>query len=296
MLKFKRFYAHIRYLRFRCKNLRTKTFVYEGANLKLPRNHSLSDIDTKEMFNNLLLKIVSQECFTSSEFEFIDIGANVGDTASLVLNRSKVTPRMILIEPSKYYFAYLSKNTALFPNTNAINKFVALELPIKSFSASLLHWGGTARIVSGSGVSISEEMQIDLNSLINRNTRLIKIDTDGFDKKIIRTVLDSLTSSKSLLYFENEFNDEEDLQKFIDLMKNLYSTGYRKCILVKNDGILVYYGEIISEYLVQVAEFQIRVNQSPNPSHFYYSDILVFSDEDEWLYDSIVSTIKSSQI
>ena len=295
MLKSREFYSFIHYLYFRCKNLRRKTFVYEGVNLKLPGNHSLSKIDTKEKFNNLLLKIVSEECFTSSEFEFVDIGANVGDTAALVLNRSKVTPKMILIEPSSFYFDYLTKNTSLFPNTSRINKFVALEIPIESYSASLLHWGGTARIISGSGVSISKQMQIDLNTVINRNTRLIKIDTDGFDKRISRTALFSLKNSRSLLYFENEFNEEEDLQKFNDLLKNLYSIGYRNCILVKNDGILVYYGEIMSQYLVQVAEFQIRINQSLNRSHFYYSDILVFSEEDYALYDSVVNTIKFSQ-
>jgi FkbM family methyltransferase len=289
------FQINLKYASFILQNARNKNYNYEGVTLKLPRNHSLPRIEETDRFNNMLLKVASSICFTEEEFVYLDIGANVGDTAAIVYNQAIVTPKMILVEPSPFYFRYLKINAEKFRNTTLVRKYISLFSPPRDIQGKLLHWGGTARIERSERNYIPIVDQIHLETLINLKTRLIKVDTDGYDVKIIGTILDELLLAITLIYFENEIQTVESLNECKQLLLSLQAVGYKFFIVVKNDGELITSGRLDEQVLDVILETQFRDRKVLKEAGFYYSELLLLKAADFDVFNQIVGRMKKQQ-
>ncbi len=173
----------------------------------------------------------------------IDIGANIGQTAismSLVTGKDGLT---LAFDPNSYVFEILVENAKLNPDkTNIVTYNYAItdndgEFYYNSSEASFNN-GGISKQKNNlhgkfsletkiRGVNLENFLQIQHSDKIN-NLKLIKIDTEGYDKEIIKSISNLLVKYKPTIITECFWknNAEERFEQFELLKSKGYSLYY----------------------------------------------------------------------
>lgn len=164
----------------------------------------------------------------------VDVGANVGDT---VLNIGLKDAFYLCVEGNDYYARYIKKNLSRY--RYALERFYLTDAGNQeSFSVETAN--GTARLVS-SGSTPSVQMAT-LDRIVNDKYAdfrfdLLKVDTDGFDFRVLRGSAAFLKKEAPLVFFEWDRELWEDQgEKPMEVMTFLSALGYDKCILFDNYG------------------------------------------------------------
>jgi FkbM family methyltransferase len=211
--------------------------------LLVPNRHSLRTIYNTEKFCNFGLVLISKLVFNNSDDEFIDVGANIGDSSLILSNNSKYNPKGILIEPSIFFVAYLKLNTKKYKKYQIYNKFISIHADHDNLKYKLRHWGGTAFLAPSRFIKIPIKKQINLVELINERTKLIKIDTDGYDHLILKNTLGKLGSNRPIFYFEHFITKPEIISLAEKNFKEFKNIGYKWSIIFTNSGKVFYSGK-----------------------------------------------------
>ena len=171
-----------------------------------------------------------------SDFQVVDIGANVGDSAIII--KSKVDLPILCIEADDYYYSLLEKNTKNIGAIGYEKKYVGES---KISDLKLVQFKGTARLVKenkpDSGIRF-----YSINEIIEKHpsfnkVKFLKIDTDGFDCKIIRASTDYLMLTTPVIFFEYDpyflsILNDDGLSVF-EVLKEL---GYEGALIYDNTG------------------------------------------------------------
>ena len=259
------------------------TYKLNGIEISIPFDHDLP-------LNKTLIPVYSENicrvalCLREKyhDLKVIDIGANIGDTAVMI--KSKTDVPVLCIEGDEKYFSLLENNISLLKDVFVEKCFVGEPGKHKS---EYVHYKGSGKIIEKENADGNIHFE-KLDSIIERNplfrdTKFIKIDTDGFDCRIIRSEIDLLNRFKPVLFFEYDpyflKNIKDDGLSVFD---DLYKIGYRKMIVYENTG----------EYLLSTELNQKQIIEDIH--HFYsgrdggrYCDICVFHSNDSELADSI---------
>jgi FkbM family methyltransferase len=211
----------------------TVNYQFGNYNLEIYLSHDFPfNLKEKPQYSQnlgVIAEIISQKY---PNFQVIDVGANVGDSAAIIKN--KVDVPILCIEGNPRFLGLLEKNTASMRDIQIEKCFVGEEelnvTPINSLGTSYLE-------KSENGIPVKT-----ISSIIEKNERfsnvkLLKIDTDGFDNKIIRGAEQFLRKTKSSVFFEY---DPHYLslqgEKGIDIFDFLVSLGYEKFVIYDNLG------------------------------------------------------------
>ena len=183
---------------------------------------------TEEILGNLS-KIIP------SNSTVIDIGAQVGNMS---IAYSLFADKVISFEPNPATFEVLEMNSKLNPNIHPYNYAISDEEGELTFHYSdmgFCNGGFATRTHAGIGVTghqipidvyginlpkFVEEIDVDLNNL-----SLIKIDAEGHDKDILKTLKPIIEKHKPYLITEiyNGLNTQE-IQELLDV---IHSYGYK---------------------------------------------------------------------
>lgn len=175
----------------------------------------------------------------------LDIGANIGDSA-VMLGSSGAD--LILVEPDPYYSRLLEFNVSLLHGVRRIEKVVISQRPMRG---ELKRRGGTAKVQEGKdGLSIPT---MTLEEACDPDTKLIKIDTDGYDFEILLGALNFLAVQKPMLYFEVECPSRNAYAEATSLVDQLASIGYRHYCVWDDSGLLIL-GDCDQDDVLQLAE------------------------------------------
>ena len=206
----------------------------------------------------------------------IDIGANVGDTAALM--RSETSAPILCIEGEKRFFRILQQNTPVLGTNVVLERcFVGDE---SGFSAARVDsHRGTARIVqseSGTEIRFKTLAQILDEHPQFDGAKFIKIDTDGFDCRIIKGNANLLKRLKPVLFFEYDpylFKAAGD--DGFKVFEVLRQAGYSHAMIYENVGDYLLMTELGNESLLEEIHsfYKGRYEQR-------YCDICVFHAED----------------
>jgi hypothetical protein len=154
--------------------------------------------------------------------------------------------------------------------------------------------GGTAKFVNVDQTNLDKEFPIDLAQLINKKTRLIKIDCDGLDHKILNSVLPRLNSCKPVFLFENEIRTKDQLEDAFVTLDHLCNQGYKWIIISRNCGTLIYSG-VINNAVRDILNFQRQMQAQGRRIDFPYSDILVFHESQENDFLCVSKDVRNTQ-
>lgn len=213
----------------------------------------------------------------------IDVGANVGDT---VLNIGLKDAFYLCVEGNDYYAKYIKKNLSRYQYalercylTDAENQ--------KSFSVETAN--GTARLVSSE--SLQNVPMATLDRIINDKYGdfrfdLLKVDTDGFDFRVLRGSVAFLKKETPLVFFEWDRELWEDQgEKPMEVMSFLSTLEYDNCILFDNFGAFFHVLSVNDEDLL--SKYILNTHGEGKP--FYYDVLAMPNSMDSELQKQIIA-------
>ncbi len=275
--------------------VKTKFLIAAGQKLPvevppdflLPFSHDLPFYLLKYPFYSSNVGRIAAAVFKKYQhLTFIDIGANIGDT--LVVLRQKAHFPVLCIEGDSFYFNILIQNARHFENVKCVQLFLGeQEMTIQS---ELEKKGGTGQLNTTASGTATISLK-SLGTLVETEpefaqSKMVKIDTDGFDAKIIRGAISWLERIKPILFFEY---DPAMLSKNGDdgmlMLSGLHEAGYRYAIVYDNLGNL-----FANIELSDTAQLQMIHQHFSGKNSFMYCDICVFAPEDKDLFESIFNS------
>ena len=225
-----------------------------------------------KLYDTALARLVKQ-LGTNKKLNIIDVGANIGDTVALIKTSNKNVD-ILCIEGNHEYLSLLKKN---YSDDN----FVTIEATFCSDvseikSINLDTSGGTATIDLNTTSDKQAEF-LTLDEIIKKHSRFsnidfIKVDTDGFDYKVLRGAIEVLKNQQPFVFFELDKHflskNNENIMSIFELFEN---NEYESFILYDNYGYLV--GLFTFEQLTIVEDI---INYMDNKQ--MYLDVLMIKD------------------
>jgi FkbM family methyltransferase len=215
----------------------TQIINLEVANKKINYHRWMhpwqGDWEIKALFNEKILNNLSKIITPGSTV--IDIGAHTGNMS---VAYSLFANKVISFEPNPSTFEVLEKNSQLNPNISPFNYAISDEEGPLTFHYSdngFCNGGFATRTQFGIGVTghkipidvwaINFEKFIQENNIDVGDISLIKIDAEGHDKDILKTLTNIITKHKPILITEiyNGLNSNE----ITDLLGTIHSLGYK---------------------------------------------------------------------
>jgi FkbM family methyltransferase len=255
-----------------------------GFSLLLPFSHQLPFIlKTYPHYSCNLARIAKLVIQKYKNFKFIDVGANIGDSIALLKKESNFP--ILCIEGDEQFFSILEKNAAFFSDITLAKAYLGDSN--KNLRGTTFKNGGTAHLRE----SDTEENIIEVKKIsevlkdypLFWQSKMIKVDTDGFDCKILRGAVDFLTSAKPVIFFEYDpFLLAEQGDDGISIFKYFSELGYYNLLIYDNFGDLILSTELDRHRLLQ----EIHLYFSGRLSH-RYCDICVFHAEDNDLFEIV---------
>lgn len=211
--------------------------------IELPSDHTLPIYQEKyKAYDSKIGKIASFIFNERSNTICLDIGANVGDTAAAIREHSNL--HIVAIEGNERYLKHLRKNALVIGQMQIIECLVGIDLD-NTKNYELVNSAGTAKLVSTLNSKQALKF-LTLESIIKQNgierdkIGLIKIDTDGFDFKILLANRSLVNDLKPVLFFEYDITFfKEGEQEANELINFLLSVNYTFTVY-DNFGNMIY--------------------------------------------------------
>lgn len=219
-----------------------------------------------------------QEKYTN--LTFIDIGANIGDSVAL-LRKDTLFP-ILCIEGNKDFSQLLFKNTDSLPSVWIEEVYVGSKT--EHINAEAYKKYGTAYLTNATNtIHVKTLPDILYNQPIFLKSKMIKIDTDGFDCLILRGASNFLQEAKPIIFFEYDplllacQNDDG-----FSIFSYLKSINYQNLLIYNNYGEYMISLEVSNlKLLEEIHNYFLYTNKSS------YCDICIFHSEDNDLFKKI---------
>jgi FkbM family methyltransferase len=165
----------------------------------------------------------------------VDVGANVGDSAAIV--RTFAAHPILCVEGEPRFFQLLGENTRRMPDVELEHTFLgAAGDHIRSIKVQR----GNAQILLGPAPGANPICT--LSEVLARHPRfaspkLLKLDAEGFDCKILASEIQFLKQNKPVLFFEYYPHSSEMAgQDALQLFPLLSQIGYAVLLIYRNIG------------------------------------------------------------
>jgi FkbM family methyltransferase len=215
-----------------------------GHELLMNWSHNLPSILASD--RNYEAEIGRLATFLSRKSGFvtmIDVGANIGDTIAQLPEIPNA--KILCVEGSKQYFDLLRTN---FRSDPAVSCVYALISDGESDLSSriLVDAGGTGHPGVSEGPDASRAPVVTLDALLLQyvdfqRANFLKVDTDGFDFRVLEGAGRLLKDARPALHVELSFEHWERVggTNIAEALRTLSAIGYATGILYDNHGFLM---------------------------------------------------------
>lgn len=269
--------------RLKKQNPLVETFIGQYK-IQVPFSHQLPFIlKSFPYYSANLARIARQVHGKYPGLKFIDVGANIGDSVALL--RTEATFPILCIEGDDYFFSILEINAARFADVHLAKNYVGEStVEVNAVSVEI---GGTAHLshneTGGKIIYLKKLSAILEDNTLFQWSKMLKVDTDGFDNQILRGSTDFLEEAKPVVFFEYDpFFLSQQNDNGLSIFGTLAAIGYQKLLIYENNGELLLSTNIDNSRLLE------------DITHFYtgrkgirYCDICVFHEEDDDLFDIV---------
>jgi len=274
-----------------CRGLLIRTgdplirYRLNGTEILLPLSHNLP-VHRRSFpeYSSNIARIARHVESKYADLTFIDVGANVGDTVAIL--RSTGHFPILCIEGDDTFFHVLQQNVAQFQGDVYLEHAFVAEAT-GTFKGWVNAQGGTAHLVEDESrrEAIHAKALSDILKAHPRfaQSKMIKVDTDGFDCRILRSELALLCRLKPVIFFEYDpyfFGQCKD--DGFTVFESLQSIGYETAIFYENTGEYLLTSKLENKLLIEdIHEFYSgRRGQR-------YCDICVFHADDSDLCEVV---------
>lgn len=203
----------------------------------LPLSHALpSYLDSFPLYDRLPRKISEFIHSRHGTIKCIDVGANIGDTIAAF--RLGEEDQFLAIEPSNHFRKYLDANWGECENVTRLSVLCSSQSGNANYR--IVEQNGTAQIQSAD--EGKELAQLTLDDIIAmtpsfKAANILKIDTDGFDLKIILGARNLIKESTPAVLFEcDAFSNTNYVEDFLECMSLFRNSGYDSLLVYDNFG------------------------------------------------------------
>lgn len=211
-------------------------FSLGNTNLRLRLSHELPfHCRSFPEYSQNLGKVSFQVRKKYPNLTMIDVGANVGDSVAIVRRYSNHP--ILCVEGEPGFFRLLKQNTGTLPHIDLEQTFLGLE---GDYVGGISAERGNARVLLGSTPGETEIST--LSNVLSRHPRfatakLIKLDAEGFDCRIISEETQLLRRNKPVLFFEYyPTSCKLTGQEAFPVFSKLSSLGYAVILIYQNFG------------------------------------------------------------
>ena len=214
------------------------TYQLGGTQLLLPLSHNLPIYrQLYPDYSAQAARIAGHVHGKYPTLTFVDIGANVGDTVALV--RELAHFPILSIEGNDKFFELLQANMAHLQDVYLEHVFVGHVTGVVKGTIALQ--SGTSHLVEdkAGGTLVQTKTLSDILSTqpVFAHSKMIKLDTDGLDCRILNSELELLSRLRPVILFEYDphyfvQHGDDGLATFA----NLRQIGYRTALVYENTG------------------------------------------------------------
>lgn len=251
------------------------TYQIGGQFLQLPISHALPIVRQKYPdYSQNLARLASCVQAKYPDLKVIDIGANIGDSVFII--RDQVSCPILCIEGDPAFFKILQNN--IKGCKNVVSKQVFIGDDDTTSDKKLVIVSGTAHFINSNNTKteFKKLSSILKNESQFEQSKLLKIDTDGFDLAIIRGSADFIQAVKPVLFFEYDpFFFKNQQEDGISIFSLLQSWGYCSVAIYDNFGRY-----LISLPLTETNQIIDLHGYLFNRTGHYYYDICAVQTED----------------
>lgn len=255
--------------------------IIAGYPLKVNNLNPLRNwYDSHPHYNSELKRVAKSIQKKYPKSGIIDIGANVGDTLAIIM--SEVETEFICIEGDKLVFDLLEQNSSQFKNVKIFNQYLGEFDEDIEAEVTKKGWNST---IKKAGTDNTEKKIIKIKTLDNllaaeeniNNYKLLKVDTEGYDVKIIRGAQKFLKSSKPVICMEyNRDNMNAIGEDGLSTLVLLRELGYDKILIYESEGRLILSTSLREKELIEDLHDYIDGLKST----IYYFDFCIFHESD----------------
>lgn len=187
------------------------------------------------------------------------------------------------------FLVFFFRNVSQFSNETITKKCFISDG--KEVLGSFHHWGGTGSFRE----EVNGESRINterLSNIADKNTSFIKLDTDGYDFKILIDNLDWLAEVRPAILFENQIQNSRDLSDSNELLTQLIQIGYRYFVVWDDPGFHLVSTTSL-DVLLDMNRYLYKVWQNNKHQSIYNYDVLCLHQTDEDIYKDICAWYKS---
>jgi FkbM family methyltransferase len=277
----------------RSRTWRRRAYAIGGHEIILPPGHKLDWYRLRHPRYDEPVGEISDILFRKYNLLLsIDIGANVGDTAALMVKGRQCN--VLCVEGNPRYTRLLKSNALSFcPRAEFELSYIGEVTEI--IHASVKTSSGTASIAIDAVADGSKVELISFDMLIARHiafaeAHLLKIDTDGFDPNVLESAKGFLATHKPVIYFEMDpLHASNSKQKCKRSLEILRERGYDKFHVFDNFGThLLRIESDRCDIFDQLLDYPIR-NRSLRAPALYYFDICAIHPNDDDVSDGLLS-------
>jgi FkbM family methyltransferase len=225
-----------------------------------------------------LARIVAATMPKYPDAAMIDIGANVGDTVAVA--RSAAALPILCFEGDPTVFPFLERNIKQFPGVTAHRVFLGERSETIAVDLEKAGWNTT--IVPRTGGRGSDLELTALDDFLSTHAtpgryKVLKVDAEGFDARILRGAARLLAESRPVILFEyNRYNMAAIGEPGLPLFAWLQGLGYSSAFFYDARGRFVLATTLEATQQVRDLHEYADGWNSPIP----YFDVCVFHSED----------------
>jgi FkbM family methyltransferase len=222
----------------RLRRLPVRYRIHDFA-MMMPLAHALPDYRANfPDYGENLGRVASTICRKYPTATILDIGANIGDSAAIIRHYAGPVATLC-IEPSEEYYPYLLHNAAAI-GPEIICLKAAVDVSSGVIPARLSAASGSARLLptssSGSVLVFSLDHIIEMFPQF-AEPRLIKVDTDGFDGRILAGASAFIQRVRPVLFWEFDPSlDSACAGPGPEIFDMLAHAGYEQLAVYTNTG------------------------------------------------------------
>jgi FkbM family methyltransferase len=217
----------------------------------------------------------------------VDVGANVGDTLAII--KGKAAMPVICVEGDPICYELLQENARQFENVSLVKTFLSDKPYETKVILQKTGWNTTlTEAGKDAGAQIVRFQTLDQAvQELNKDARvkLVKVDTEGYDLRVLRGAAGILERERPVITFELNRESIEPLGDSVgDFFDYLVALGYHHFILNDSGGRFVC---ALNEQSKGIFLDLYRFSCLGRP--IYYYDIWVFHRSDKELFESFLA-------
>jgi FkbM family methyltransferase len=257
----------------------------DGRELSMRLSHALPLLKSSNpLYDSIFDRLARNARKFEPRLTMIDVGANIGDTVSSVENDRN--SRFLCVEGDERHFALLERNTRSLGNVTCVHTILSDRPGSGGYGLHTLH--GTSYVVSdvSGAVSIHTLDTVVAQYPDFEQANVLKIDTDGFDLKVLRGANGLLARAKPAVVFELAPRHyvkagNEDPKQAFDFLR---SADYDLTAVYNSAGVLMIAADVSDDALLDA------VRQLIDCAHYEgrYFDIVAFHRTHRARYDAFL--------